>query len=322
MITALQASESHARRVPLAGSQIMDWKLKVKRLRRQFEYYNERMLLLEGKRAAWQVAQLPVTTCLAQAGFRVFSQNDEDGIIQFLISHLPIKHRTFVEFGVENYAESNTRFLLINDNWQGMVMDGSEENVAYIRTDKDIWRWDLQARCAFITKDNINALLSESGFDAELGLLSIDIDGNDYWVWEAIQSVRPCIVVAEYNSMFGLQPVSVPYDPAFDRIKAHHSKLYYGCSLSALEYLAEKKGYILVGSNLNGNNCFFVRKDIAGGIPKRTANDAYVYSHFRESRDEKGNLTYLRGEDRKAAIAHLPVVNVVTQEVKPLRSFL
>jgi hypothetical protein len=299
----------------------MNWKLKVKRIRRQFEYYNERLLLLEGRRAAWQVAQLPVTTDLPRTGFRVFSQNEEDGIIQFLISHLEIRNRTFVEFGVENYEESNTRFLLINNNWQGMVMDGLEENIAYIRTDKDLWRWDLQARCAFVTTENINALLSRSGFDEELGLLSIDVDGNDYWIWESIQSVRPHIVIVEYNSMFGLQPVSVPYDPAFDRTKAHFSKLYYGCSLSALQYLAERKGYSLIGSNLSGNNAFFVRDDIRGEVPKRQASDAYVYSHFRESRDQNGDMSYLRGEQRKSAIAHLPVVNVVTEEVKPLRSF-
>jgi len=296
----------------------MNLKLKIKRIRRHFEHLNERALLLEGRRAAWQVAQMPITTDLARVGFRVFSQNDEDGIVQFLVSHLEIKNRTFVEFGVENYEESNTRFLLMNDNWQGLVMDGSEENVAYIKSDKDLWRWDLQTKCAFIRADNINELLAQGGFDADLGLLSIDIDGNDYWVWEAIQGMRPRIVVVEYNSMFGAEPVSIPYDPTFDRIRAHYSKLYYGCSLSALEHLAETKQYSLIGSNQNGNNAFFVRNDLAAGFPRRRAKEAYVYSRFRESRDQRGRFTYLRDEERKTAISHLPLVNVVTKEVKPL----
>jgi len=293
-------------------------KLKLKCVRRQLGYFTEKLLLLEGRRAAWEVSQLPITTPLERAGFGVFSQHDEDGIIQFLISHLDIKHRTFIEFGVENYEESNTRFLLMNDNWQGMVLDCSQENIAYIRNDKISRRWDLQAEESFITLDNINGLLQSSGFDSDLGLLSVDIDGNDYWIWEAVKSVNPRIVIVEYNSVFGRDPVSIPYQADFFRTKAHHSNLYYGCSLSALTYLANQKGYVLAGSNQRGNNVFFVRKDIAGGLPARTAEEAYVDSHFRESRDSDGKFTRLRKSERRKTIAHLPVVNVVTGQTAPL----
>ncbi|HET6178185.1 MAG TPA: hypothetical protein VFE61_14715 [Candidatus Sulfotelmatobacter sp.] len=255
---------------------------------------------------------MPVTTPLKRAGFGVFSQFDEDGIIQFLISHVEIKNQTFIEFGVEHYEESNTRFLLINDNWQGMVMDGSQENVDYIKNDRVSRKYDLQAYCEFITKENINELIRRSGFNEDLGLLSVDIDGNDYWVWEAIDSIRPRLVVAEYNSVFGLDPVSTPYQADFLRTKAHHSNLYYGCSLAALTHLATRKGYLFTGSNLRGNNAFFVRKDIAGSLPQLTAQEGYVRSHFKESRDAKGNLTYLTGAARRKVIAHLPVVNVIT----------
>ena len=296
----------------------MSLKLKVKRVRQLLGRPTERLLLLEGRRAAWEVAQLPATTPLARAGFGVFSQHDEDGIVQFLVSHLEIKHKTFIEFGVENYEESNTRFLMMNDNWQGMVMDSSEENIAYITQDKISLRWDLQARCSFITRDNINDLLHQSGFDEDLGLLSIDINGNDYWIWEAIQSMRPRIVISEYNSVFGRQPVTIPYQADFDRTKAHYSFLYYGCSLSALAYLAKKKGYILVGSNQRGLNAFFVRQDIAGKLPERSAEEAYVASHFRESRDANGNFTRLREAERRKAIAHLPAINVITGQTLPL----
>ena len=160
---------------------------KFNRLRNQLGRPTERLLVLEARRASWAVSQLPITAELKTVGFGAFSQFDEDGIIQFLINHLEIKNQTFVEFGVENYEESNTRFLLINNNWQGMVMDGSEENVAYIKSDRVSRRYDLQAKCSFITKDNINDLLRQSGFGEDLGLLSIDIDGNDYWIWEAIR---------------------------------------------------------------------------------------------------------------------------------------
>ena len=287
-------------------------KLKAERIRRRVAPFGDRLLLLEGKRAAWDVAQLPISAGLKRAGFGVFSQYDEDGIIQFLINHVEIKNQTFVEFGVEHYEESNTRFLLMNDNWQGMVIDGSEENIDYIQNDRVSRRFDLQAQAAFITKDNINDLIRKSGFHEDLGLLSVDIDGNDYWVWEAINAVRARIVVAEYNSVFGHEPVSILYQADFYRTKAHFSNLYYGCSLSALAHLAAKKGYMLAGSSLRGNNAFFVRKDIAGALPEVSAKDAYVSSPFREGRDAKGRLTYLRGRERRKAIAHLPVVNVVT----------
>lgn len=242
----------------------------------------------------------------------------EDGIIQFLINHLEIKNQTFIEFGVENYEKSNTRFLLINNNWQGMVMDGSEENVRYIRSDRVSRRYDLQAKCCFITRDNINDLLRQSGFGEDLGLLSVDIDGNDYWIWEAIDSVRPRIVISEYNSVLGRDPVSIPYQAEFFRTRAHYSNLYYGCSLSASEHLANKKGYVLAGSNLRGNNAFFVRKDIVGALPQRSAEAEYVSSHFRESRDSSGKLTYLREGARRKAISHLQVVNVITGQTSVL----
>jgi hypothetical protein len=293
-------------------------KLRADRLRRGLDPFGERLVLLEGRRAAWDVARLPVTANLKKVGFGVFSQFDEDGIIQFLISHLEIRNETFIEFGVGHYEESNTRFLLINNNWQGMVMEGSKESIDYIKKDRVSRRFDLQARCVFITRETIDELLRSSGFDEDLGLLSIDIDGNDYWVWEAINSVRPRIVICEYNSVFGVDPISVPYQADFVRTKAHYSNLYYGCSLSALVHLARNKGYILAGSNLRGNNAFFVRKDIAGSLPEISLREAYVSSHFRESRNARGALTYLRETDRRKAISHMPVVNVITGETSTL----
>src|SRR5208282_419804 len=230
----------------------------LKSLRRTFRTpagdRGEAALLLSGKEMAWRVACMPPNTDFRKVGFKVFSQFDEDGIIQYLINTLPIANRTFIEFGVENYEESNTRFLLLNDHWQGMVLDARGADIRYIQRDKIYWQYDLQAKQTWITRENINTLLSDAGFGSDVGLLSIDIDGNDYWIWEAIQSVRPLIVIIEYNSLFGLQPVAVPYKEDFDRTSAHYSNLYYGASLGALQHLAHKKGYLLVGSNVLGHN--------------------------------------------------------------------
>ena len=291
-----------------------------RKLRRRVEHHSESILMLLGKQMAWQVADLPPNADFRTVGFKVFSQWDEDGIIQYLISKLPIENRTFVEFGVEDYEESNTRFLLLNNHWQGMVLDACSADIRHIQSDRIHWQYDLQARTAWITRANIDSLLAQSGFSDDLGLISIDVNGNDYWIWEAIQSARPRIVVVEYNSLLGLQPICVPYQEDFDRTAAHRSNLYYGSSLAALHHLAKKRGYILLGSNVWGHNAFFVRSDISEGFRGLSPEQAYVHSKFRESRDAAGGLTYVRGDDRIKLIEHLPVCNVVTGQEGPLKN--
>src|SRR5687767_13968595 len=153
---------------------------------------------------------------LSEVEFQVFSQWGDDGIIQYLVNKISIPHKTFIEFGVENYTESNTRFLILNNNWTGYVLDGSLENVDYIKNDGISWACELHATCAFITKDNINELIAKVNFEKEVGILSVDIDGNDYWVWQAINTIQPVIVISEFNSLFGNNTNwTVPYDPAF-----------------------------------------------------------------------------------------------------------
>ena len=162
---------------------------------------------------------------------------------------------------------------------------------------------DLGIRSAFITAENINDLLLGAGFSGEIGLLSIDIDGNDYWVWKAITCVNPQAVVIEYNAVLGPDhALTIPYDPSFTRQAAHHSWLYFGASLPALCLLAEEKGYAFVGCNSAGNNAYFVRKDLAAPFKVLTPEEGFVDSRFRESRDEQGRMNRLRGPARQAAI--------------------
>ncbi len=296
-------------------------KLAYKKLRRKIPSHAAASLRLLGQQMSRQVAVTPPNGSFRKVGFKVFSQWDEDGIIQYLVSHLPIQNKTFIEFGVEDYEESNTRFLLLNDHWQGMVLDACESDIGFIQTDPIYWQFDLQAKCAWITRENIDCHLRGAGFSEDVGLLSIDIDGNEYWIWEAIQSIKPRIVIVEYNSVFGLQPISVPYKEDFHRLSVHYSGLYYGCSLAALYHLARQKGYVLVGSNIVGNNAFFIRSDLVSEFKGLEPEEVYVPSKFRESRDPAGNLSYIRGEDRVKLIEHLPVVNVVTRQEGPLQEF-
>jgi hypothetical protein len=277
--------------------------------------------LLMGKMLANRVAAMAPGADIQDAEFKVFSQNGEDGIIQYLINNIAIENDTFVEFGVSNYREANTRFLLINDNWKGLVLDGSADNIKSIRSEAIYWKHELSAEYHFITRDNINSIISGAGISGDIGLLSIDIDGNDYWVWQAIDVIAPRIVVCEYNSVFGCEhPVTVPYDEKFDRATAHHSCLYFGASLPALCLLAEQKGYDFVGSDSTGINAFFVRNDLSHGLKRLSATEGYVKSRHRESRDAQGKLTFVSGDARLGVIADMDVVNVSSNKVQALGS--
>lgn len=259
---------------------------------------------------------------LAEAEFSGFSQWGEDGVIDWLIHQLPGLPRTFVEFGVEDYRESNTRLLMCLRNWHGLVMDGSADHIADIQRQDIYWRYDLTAKCAFIDRDNVNQLISEAGFTGDIGLLSVDIDGNDYWVWQAIDVVAPVIVVCEYNAVFGDKyQLSVPYQAAFQRTRAHHSNLYFGASLPALAALANEKGYTFVGTTSTGCNAFFVRDDYAPSVVRALDEIASFPSSVREARDQDGALTFQRGVDRQTVIAHLPLVNVENGQAATLSDF-
>lgn len=250
-----------------------------------------------------------------EAEFQVSSQWGEDGIIQYLINRIPIERKIFIEFGVENYRESNTRFLLQNNNWSGLVLDGSEKNINFIKSDHIYWRYNLKAEKAFINRDNINDLFKNAGITGDIGILSIDIDGNDYWVFEQINVVSPRIIICEYNSIWGAEKkVTMPYDENFIRTQKHYSNLYYGASISALTDLANKKGYSLITSNFNGNNIFFVRNDLIDNLKVLSPQEAYVKASFRESRDENGTLTFLNFEDARDLIKDLELLDIEKNE--------
>ncbi len=264
-----------------------------------------------GRIEARQVHTFPLDK-INNSEFKVYSQWGEDGIIQKIINHLPIKHKVFVEFGVEDYTESNTRFLLKNNKWSGLILDGNKEHIDYIKNDTSVyWAHNLKAEHVFITKDNINSVLITNGVPEDLGLLSVDIDGNDYWIWHSINCIKPRIVICEYNSIFGSSSkVTVPYSDSFVRHNAHFSNVYYGASLGALDFLAKKKGYSLIGTNLAGNNAFFVRNDLTSNFNILSVSEAYKLAQFREAKDIHGNLTYYNIAQQRSIIAELDIIDV------------
>ena len=259
---------------------------------------------------------------LQDVEFSVSSQWGEDGIIQWLVDKIPNLPNSFIEFGVENYLESNTRLLLIQRNWSGLVLDGSSSNINNIMNQDIYWRYNLIAKHAFVNSENINDLILNAGFNDEIGILSIDIDGNDYWVWDAITVVNPVLVVCEYNAVLGdLLPLTIPYSADFIRSKAHYSNLYFGASIQALIILAKRKGYTFIGTTSTGANAFFIKETYAHSITSLLKNVSAYPSKFREARDEKGDLQFTSGIYRKEIIKDLPFLNLNTGKVGPLSSF-
>jgi hypothetical protein len=201
---------------------------------------------------------------LLRYGFKVYSQNDEDGIIQEIFRRIGVTHRTFVEFGVEAGTECNTVKLLI-EGWRGLWIEANAKSAGRIRADfaTFIAERRLTLTESRVTAETINALIAAGGMRGEIDFLSVDIDYNDYWVWKAIDVVAPRVVAIEYNAT--LRPplsLTVPYDPdgAWDGTNFH------GASLEALVRLGAAKGYRLVGCGMAGVNAFFVRAELTGDL--------------------------------------------------------
>lgn len=280
---------------------------------------HERSRELLGAILARQVAQVRRPASLADVEFRVHSQFGDDGILQWLVARLPTLPKRFVEFGVQDYSEANTRFLMINNGWRGLVMDGSSENIARLRHQPWFWRNDLEARTCFVTRENVDGEIARWARGAAVGLLHIDVDGNDYWLWKAVQAIMPGVVVMEYNAVLGAdRTITIPYQADFRRLAAHHSGQYFGASLPALTHLANNKGYALIGCNSAGNNAYFVRRELLNDdVREIDVTTAWRPPIFRESRDGSGRLDLLDFAGRQAAIRGLPVVNVATGNTEP-----
>ena len=248
---------------------------------------------------------------LAQAEFSVFSQWGEDGILSWMIDRIGVETDNFVEFGVEHFREANCRYLLMTRNWRGLVIDGSIDNINEIKGSTIAWKYDLQAIPAFITKDNIEGLISGAGFGSRIGVLSVDIDGVDYWILEKIKVVAD-IVIVEYNDLFSGHAVSVPYSEDFDRLKKHPSGMYWGASLDAFKWLLESRGYTFVGSNRAGTNAFFVANEHRGVMSESLGEFLAWPCRMREVRNDDGSLALKTYRESAFRIENLPLVDVVT----------
>lgn len=216
---------------------------------------------------------------LEQYGYKVFSQNDEDGIIQEIFNRIGTTNKTFVEFGIQDGLECNTHYLLFKE-WRGLWIEGDPDYYKQIQNKFRPVIKDNQLKVvnAFITKENINELFLQAGMEGEIDLLSIDIDGNDYYVFEAISVVAPRVVIIEYNAKF---PPDCEWVMPYNKFHLWDGTDKHGASLKSLQILGEKKGYQLVGTNINGVNAFFVRKDLTNNLFPTPAKAQNLYNPCR-----------------------------------------
>jgi hypothetical protein len=239
----------------------------------QFEYAR---LVREGK---------PLPT-FGDVGFKVYSQCDEDGTLLFLFAVLGSKSKTSVEICAGDGRECNTANLIRNHGWYGLLVDGNKQAVdrgaQFFATSRDTYVFPPKFVCSWITRGNVNALLQEHGFQGEIDLLSLDLDGIDWWIWQALDVVSPRVVVLEYQDILGAERSwTVPYDDNFDASrfsKTNEMPNFAGASLAAFVKLGRSKGYRLVGVNRYGFNAFFVRNGVGDDlIPEVAASDCFTH---------------------------------------------
>ena len=260
---------------------------------------------------------------LTEAEVKIFSQNGEDGIIHYLIHKLKIDKKSFVEIGVGDYRESNTRYLYNKYHSQGTIIDCIDDMQAKVKPFVNLWKGDLRICNKKINSDNILDILNKE-CNYEIDIFSIDIDSIDYWIIDKLKKNISKIFVAEYNPTFGSElEVTVPNISGFERNKYHYSNLCYGMSLKALINLMDSKNYYFIGTNLQKINAFFVSKEFNkekffNNIKIKNL-DNYTNSNIRDSRDKRYNLNYISGEKKFQEIKECEVINLKIDKNKLIK---
>lgn len=226
-----------------------------------------RKLLLEYRRAAAEDAPIP---SVWDTGFRVFSQFDEDGVILFLLGVAGMGTRRFVDIGAgDGVYASNCANLALNLGFHGLFIDARAVSIERARrfyeNHPDTAHRPPRFARAFVNRENVNDIVSGAALEGDIDLLSIDIDGNEFWVWEALACVKPRFVVVEAHTELGLDDWVMPYDANFDWRSAPRGDPI-GASPVALTKLAGRLGYRLVGANLYGFNLFYAREDVGARV--------------------------------------------------------
>jgi hypothetical protein len=235
---------------------------------------------------------------IIETDLKIYSQNGEDGIIDYLLFSLNIEKPKFIEIGVGDYSESNTRFFFERTSGDGLIIDIIDDFEKKVKENVKIWKGNLKILQQNIDANNILDTLKNNNFSQKIDLLSLDIDGIDYWILKELPKNFCKILVAEYNPYFGDKfKITVPNIKNFNRSSYHYSNLCFGVSLPALIDLLKTKGMDFVGTNLFKNNAFFVNNDFVKMLNLEKINELdlklYVNANFRESRNISGSMSYI-----------------------------
>lgn len=288
-------------------------------MNRVFNEEIQKELILKAKLLSNQNLKLKRIKDLSEVEFQVYSQWGEDGIIDWLVNKFPEIPKSFLEIGTENYKESNTRFLLVNKNWDGFIIEADKNSVKDIKSQRVYWKHNLTIENQFVDQNNINTIIKRINIPKKLGLLSLDIDGIDYWVLKKLSVLEPSIVICEYNSLFGQKKaITVPYKKNYIRSNEHYSNLFYGASIKAFIDLLKKRNYFFIGTNSAGNNAFFVNQNIWKKAKKLIYEKKIFISKFRESRNLKGELTFLNKKKSLEMIKNKIVIDLKNNQKKKL----
>lgn len=229
-------------------------------------------------------------------GLQIHSQHEEDGLLLYIFSLLGAPHKTCVEMCAGNGIECNTANLILHHRWNGLLFDGDAQNVAagqeFYARHPATRHWPPTFRREWITRSNINTLITGAGFAGEIGLFSLDVDGVDYWLWEALEAVQPRVVVLEFNHLWGPdRAVTVPYADDFKAEITRYGSDYAGASLAAFVKLARRKNYRLVGTNAIATNAFFVRNDLPHPwLPEISPQECFDHPRARFGREQRWPL--------------------------------
>ena len=288
-------------------------------LRKVFNDEVQKELVIKAKLLSLKNKNLKKIKDLSEVEFQVYSQWGEDGIIDWLVNKSPDIPKSFLEIGTENYKESNTRFLLINKNWDGFIIEADKSSVKDIKSQRIYWRHNLTVENTFIRQNNINTIIKKNNIPRKLGLLSLDIDGVDYWILKKLSVLDPSIIICEYNSLFGQKKaITVPYKNNYIRSNEHFSNLFYGASIRAFINLLKKRNYFFIGTNSAGNNAFFVKQNIWKKINKLITDKKIFESKFRESRNSNGKLTFLNKKKSLQLIKNKIVIDLKNNKKRKL----
>lgn len=252
---------------------------------------------------------------LRDVDYKIFSQNGEDGIIDYLLFQLNIEKPKFLEIGVGDYSECNTRFLYDRISGEGTIIDVIKDFENKVKKNIKKWRGNLTILNKQINSENILTILNENKSLLRLDLFSIDIDGIDYWIIKKLPKHFCKVAVLEFNPLFGKDiEVTVPNLSNFDRKNYHYSHLCFGMSIKAAINIMEEKGFYFVGTNLFRNNAFFVSNEFEKekyfkNLKIIDLSEA-VNANFRESRTFTGDLNYLRRDQQLKEISNCEVIDL------------